>query len=278
MIQTLAGSKGTVEGPLYFGPAAARLFGIHDAPQTDEGREGSVVLCYPHGRDYVSAFRAYRTLALRLARAGFHVLRFDYRGTGDSAGDIVDASLQQWMEDIVAAVDEVRGAVGHSSVSLVGLRLGATLAAMAASACRDVDRLVLWEPVVKGDEYVATLRARHREWFQAVARRLARMRPLATEDELLGYRFSETLRNDLQRVDLSSLAVRPARHVLIIGQHDDAEHARLAQRLEGLGASVGVRRVAGPQIWSTIPGMDQGLVPNRVLQAIVDWLGSPGRA
>jgi pimeloyl-ACP methyl ester carboxylesterase len=277
MIQTLAGSKRSVQGPLYFGPAAARLFGIRDAPQTDAGRESSVVLCYPYGRDYESAFRAYRTLALRLARAGFFVLRFDYRGTGDSAGDIGDASLRQWTDDIVAAVDEVRGLVGHSSVSLVGLRLGATLAAMAASACQDVDRLVLWEPVVTGDEYVATLRARHREWFQAVARRLVRMRPLATEDELLGYPFTETLRNDLQRVDLSSFAARPARHVLIIGRHDDAEHARLARRLEELGSAVGVQRVAGPQIWSTIPGMDLGLVPSRVLQAIVDWLGSAAR-
>src|SRR5438046_10636910 len=104
MIQTLAGSKGTVQGPFYFGPFAARLFGIHDAPRTDAGREGSVVLCYPYGRDYVSAFRAYRTLALRLARAGFHVLRFDYRGTGDSAGDIGDASPQQGNEGMVQAV------------------------------------------------------------------------------------------------------------------------------------------------------------------------------
>src|SRR5256885_16809807 len=116
-MQTLAGSNRSVQGPLYFGPATARLFGLHDAPRTDAGREGSVVLCYPYGRDYVSAFRAYRTLALRLARAGFHVLRFDYRGTGDSAGDIGDAPLQQWMEDIVPGVDTGPGGGGHSSAS-----------------------------------------------------------------------------------------------------------------------------------------------------------------
>src|SRR5256885_16263297 len=111
-MQTLAGSNRSVQGPLYFGPATARLFGLHDAPRTDAGREGSVVLCYPYGRDYMSAFRAYRTLALRLARAGFHVLRFDYRGTGDSAGDIGGASLQQGMDDIVAAGRQSPGCIG----------------------------------------------------------------------------------------------------------------------------------------------------------------------
>jgi exosortase A-associated hydrolase 2 len=264
--------------PFYFGPPALRLFGIHDAPQTDAGRESSVVLCYPHGRDYASAFRAYRTLATRLTRAGFHVLRFDYFGTGDSTGDIGEASFKQWIADVVAAVDEVRGSLGHSSVSLVGLRLGATLAAMAATECRDVDRLVLWEPVVRGDEYVTTLLARHREWFQANVRRRADARRLSVDDEALGYRFTESFRNELERVDLSALVMRPAHDILIVSQHDNAEHARLAQRLQELGAAVEAKRVEGPKIWSTTPGLEQGLVPNRVLQAIVDWLGNPPRA
>jgi pimeloyl-ACP methyl ester carboxylesterase len=260
--------------PFYFGPPGLRLFGVHDSPQTDAGRESSVVLCYPHSQDYVFAFRAYRTLGTWLARAGFHVLRFDYLGTGDSAGDVGQASLPQWTGDIVAAVEEVRRSLGHSSVSLVGLRLGATLAAMAAAECRQVDRLVLWEPVVRGNEYVATLRARHREWFQAELKERPGAQRLAVDDELLGYRFTESLRNDLERVDLSSLAVCPARHVLIVGQDDNAQYADLAQRFRELGADVEMKRVEGPRIWSTTSGLGQGLVPTRVLQAIADWLGS----
>ncbi len=259
----------------YFGAPARRLFGVYDPPQTDAGLDSSVVLCYPHGREYVSAFRAYRTLAMRLARAGFHVLRFDYLGTGDSAGDIDQASPQQWIADVIAAVNEVRSSLGHSSVSLVGLRLGATLAALAATECRAVDRLVLWEPVVQGSEYLASLRARHSEWLQAEAKPRPRARLLSADEELLGYRFTENLRNDLERVNLWSVATRPARHVLIVSQDDNAEHIRLTQRLQELDANVEVKRVEGPKIWSTTPGMEQGLVPNRVLQAIAGWLGRP---
>jgi uncharacterized protein len=262
--------------PFYFGAPERRLFGVYDSPHTDGGEDPRIVLCYPHGQDYVFAFRAYRTLAMRLARVGFHVLRFDYFGTGDSAGDMEQVSLQQWLADVVAAVGEVRDSLNHSSVSLVGLRLGATLAAMAGVECQNVDRLVLWEPVIQGKEYVASLQACHREWLQELFRGLPRARVLAVEDELMGSRFTESLRNDLEQVNLWSLPIRPARHVLIVNQDDNAEHERLGERLQQLGAKVEVKRVKDPKIWSTIPGVRQGRVPNGVLQAIVQWLGSPG--
>ena len=239
-------------------------------------KDPRIVLCYPHGQDYVFAFRAYRTLATRLARVGFHVLRFDYFGTGDSAGDMEQVSLQQWLADVVAAVGEVRDSLDHSSVSLVGLRLGATLAAMAALKCENVDRLVLWEPVIQGREYIASLQACHREWLQELFRALPHARALAAEDELMGCRFTESLRNDLEQVNLWSLAIRPARHVLIVSQGDNVEHERLGEWLRQLGASVEIKRVKDQEIWSTIPGVRQGRVPNGVLQAIVKWLGSSG--
>ena len=67
---------------------------------------------------------------MRLERAGMHTLRFDYLGTGDSAGDVEQASPAQWVADVKAAVEEIQGRLPASSVTLVGLRLGATLAAV----------------------------------------------------------------------------------------------------------------------------------------------------
>ena len=79
--------------PFYFGPAGGRrLFGVFHEPPASRRRGCGVVLCYPLGTEYTSYYRAYRQLALSLAENGFHVLRFDFRGCGDSEGEEHGAS------------------------------------------------------------------------------------------------------------------------------------------------------------------------------------------
>ena len=79
--------------PLYFGERTRRLFGVY-TPAHAAGRPArGVVLCHPWGQEYLHAHRSLRKLGDLLAAAGFDVLRFDYFGTGDSAGDLPEASL-----------------------------------------------------------------------------------------------------------------------------------------------------------------------------------------
>ena len=69
--------------PFYFGAGPQRLFGIYEpAVLTGRGKRGAV-LCYPWGPEYVHAHRVMRQLAIKLAGAGVHTLRFDFFGTGD---------------------------------------------------------------------------------------------------------------------------------------------------------------------------------------------------
>jgi len=107
------------------------------------------VLCRPIGLEALSSCRAYRCLAEQLACAGLVTLRFDYTGTGDSAGDTADeVTIATWLSDITAAVDFVRQ-TGVSCVGLIGLRLGAMLAVKAATG-NDIETLVLWDPCETG--------------------------------------------------------------------------------------------------------------------------------
>src|SRR5258705_6760804 len=75
------------------------LFMWHHPPPSHLSRGAAIVLCPPLGYEYMSAYRTLRILADRLAAIGFDALRFDYDGTGNSAGDVeqpgrVDAWLQ----------------------------------------------------------------------------------------------------------------------------------------------------------------------------------------
>ena len=143
--------------PVYFGAHERRLFGIYEPARHAKTRRG-VVLCHPWGAEYIHAYRSMRQLAKMLTANGIHTLRFDYFGTGDSAGETTAGDLGGWETDIQAAIEELKDTTGATQVTLVGLRLGAMLAAnVAVRAGPTVNSIVLWDPVVSGTEYLAEL-------------------------------------------------------------------------------------------------------------------------
>ena len=138
--------------PVWFGPPDRLLFGWFHSPEGSRAR-GAVVLCPPLGRDYLRAHYALRRTAKRLCELGFSVLRFDYDGTGDSAGASSDPDrLEAWLSGISNALRLVRDS-GSNWVALAGMRSGALLAAVGAERDGDVDGLVLVDPTPTGRSF-----------------------------------------------------------------------------------------------------------------------------
>ena len=236
----------------YFGGAARSLFGVlHDPPRAQAGAAPRVlVLCAPLWREGVRAHRVLRQLGLRLAKEGTTVLRFDYSGAGDSAGDNEHGDVETWLGDVAAAIDEARRAKGVERVTLLGLRFGATLAALTAAARDDVERLVLWEPVAEGARYLEAGLADQRAWGDRYAtwRRLPRADVADPGDEILGYRVTEPMRTSISSVDLSKLP-RTAPQVLVIERAAPDTTAGLAAVLSARGARVHHEVLAEPEVW-----------------------------
>ncbi len=142
----------------WFGPDQRPLFGVVTLPDgpTDLG----VVLCPPMTEEARLAHRTFRTLARSLATAGVASIRFDYHGTGDSAGLLIDDGLaDEWVTDVGTAIDLLRRN-GAGRVAVVGMRFGATLAAIAATTT-PVDALVLWDPCSSGQRFLRESQALH---------------------------------------------------------------------------------------------------------------------
>src|SRR3954465_3034524 len=94
--------------PMQFGAREAPLFGWYHPP-VGARRGCGVLVCGPIGDEATRAHRPLRHLAERLAAEGFPVLRFDYRGTGDSSGDEMQPGLVKgWLDDVALAADELR--------------------------------------------------------------------------------------------------------------------------------------------------------------------------
>lgn len=145
------------EAPFFFLNEGERLYGVLHDPGGEMRREG-FVFCSPLAEEKLWAHRLLVNFARLLARRGYSVLRFDYRGSGDSEGDFQDVTIETMISDTHAAVSTLKERIGSlRAVNLLGLRLGASVAALAAAAMDQVKALVLWEPVVDGEAYARAL-------------------------------------------------------------------------------------------------------------------------
>ena len=255
--------------PFFFGASERPLFGFYQPPRTTRGRATGVVLCYPMGQEYMRAHRAFRQLAMLLTKAGFHVLRFDYFGTGDSAGASDEGTVTQWIEDARAAVDEVKAMAGVRRVVLVGSRLGATLAALAAAGRGDVDAVVLWDPVVDGAAHVVEL---VEGAGPALAGASTGPRPSETVG-VLGFPLAPALRAELATVDLTGLQLSPATRVHIVVSEERADCRALTDALSPRCARATYQCVNTPCDWNEVDNYGSSLIPQAIIQAIVAHLG-----
>jgi pimeloyl-ACP methyl ester carboxylesterase len=214
--------------PLFFGSANRKLYGVYhpaQGPQPRGTRTQGVVLCYPGVQEYNVSHSAFRKLSGLLARAGLHVLRFDYYGTGDSAGEMDEGTPEEWVEDVRTAVAELTELAGIRLVSLVGYRLGGALAALAVANGLKVEDLVLWDPVVDGRDYVTDLEFRDRQQNLLLIHATSRF--LRGKDEILGFPFTPVLRSALGKLDLRKLSTAAARRVVVMATEQRKEYTDL---------------------------------------------------
>lgn len=248
--------------PFFFGTSARRLFGIY-TPALGGGAEvRAAVVCHPLGQEYLRAHRSTRLLATQLARAGIHVLRFDYYGTGDSGGDFAEGDLAGWRDDVETAVEELKEMVGAHQIGLAGLRLGGTLAASVAARRDDVHRLALWDPIVDGREYL---------------RALAALSPGTAPGgalEVEGFVLPERLARELEAEALDALVPSlPARTLVVASDPAPLRGTVRSSLAEHPGGAIVVEEIPGPRPWVEDQSSGIGAVPAALLQRVVEWWG-----
>lgn len=250
--------------PFWIDAPAGPVFAWHHAP-AGEDRSAAVVVCKPFGYEAACSHRAHRHLAERLAESGFHVLRLDYHGAGDSSGGDADADrVVAWRDSVQAGIAWLETHTGAKNIVLFGTRFGA-LMALAVASVRAVDTLVLFAPPGSGRMWLREMRA-----FQSMRSSGRAARIAEGAEETVGFLLARSTVESMTELDPLSHA--QARHVLVMARDDiPGGEDRMAAKLESRGASVTVSRPAG---YSAMMQDDpyKSVVPESAWSEADEWL------
>ncbi len=258
--------------PAYFmSEGRACLRWLH-RPAVSAGTRGvGVVLCNPFGYEALCAHRSIRHFAEASAARGFPALRFDYDGTGDSAGDDLDGDRwDAWIASARAAVRELRERTGVQRVVLLGIRLGASIAAYAAADAADVAGVALIAPIASGRPWLRELRA-----LQATMGRAAAPGEFALPadvQESVGLLIAPGTRTALERIDLAGLGGQLPNDLLLVDREDRPPLDALAASWTEAGRRV--RRSAGPGYVEMMLDPHEAVVPTAIVDDTMRWLES----
>jgi len=146
------------EQALSFSCQGSWLYGILSLPEETASRGVVIVVGGPQYR--VGSHRQFTLLARELAAHGVPVMRFDYRGMGDSEGDT--RNFEDIDADLCCAIDQFFKEVESlKEVIIWGLCDAASAALFYAYKDQRVTGLLLLNPWVRTDEGIAKAHLRH---------------------------------------------------------------------------------------------------------------------
>lgn len=138
--------------PVTFRNMNQQIVGILHIPDNIRPGEKAPGILMLHGftGNKTEAHRLFVHIAKSLSEHGFIVLRFDFRGSGDSEGEFEDMTLPGEVSDAEVALTFLlrRRNVDRDRVGVIGLSMGGRVAAILASKDRRVKFAILYSPAL----------------------------------------------------------------------------------------------------------------------------------
>ncbi len=216
----------------------------------------------PFAEELNKSRRMMAQAARALAQSGLAAASVDLYGTGDSDGELEQATWDRWISDVCVAAGWC-AREGYPVRGVVGIRVGCALAAAAAARFPEpVHNAVFWQPVAAGAralEQFLRLRVAASMMEQDKKETVKDLRERLRQGETLevaGYQLPAALAAALEAIDLAQLA-GPATyniHWMEVVREEKPPTPPTANALEALrsrGRTVAYHQIIGEPFWSS---------------------------
>ncbi|WP_405234339.1 hydrolase 2, exosortase A system-associated [Lentisalinibacter salinarum] len=253
-------SQQVVCDPFFADTGRGRRFAIASRPRTES--RGGILFLPPFAEEMNKSRRMASLTARALAQEGWHVLRFDLFGCGDSDGESGEATWAGWIDDVSFWCEWLRQR-SNGPIVLWGLRAGALLASAWLQQQEDSLPLLMWQPVTNGEQYLTQF-LRLRAAAEMLDAREARGSVSALKADLsagkpvtvAGYTLHPDLANGLAEARF----VPPGHHdatLIVLNVVPNANSApppaleKAVRTWANAGSDVLSEQIAGPGFWRT---------------------------
>jgi len=133
------------EKPVIFETHSTQIAGMLHAPKVF-AKSPCVILCHGFTGNKIESNKLFVKLARKLCHEDFVVLRFDFRGSGDSEGEFENMTISGELSDLSAAVGFVSTlpVVDANKIGALGLSLGSTVAICTAAEDERIKAVISW--------------------------------------------------------------------------------------------------------------------------------------
>ena len=125
---------------------------------------GKFIICC-HGLYSNKESEKYVEMAKMAAGRGISVVRFDFRGCGESSGNMKDSTLSNRMEDLEHVIEYVRKRFGNPKIALFGSSLGGMVAIAVSAVDGRISSLAVLstpfkieEDIGMGDDFIEDIK------------------------------------------------------------------------------------------------------------------------
>lgn len=271
--------------PFHLPGSVGPLFGVRWTAAA--GCSGHTLLVLPAFAEEMNKCRRMVSLLAQAAQGcGIETVAVDLTGTGDSAGEFRDATVERWRRDLHAVMDRLAEDEGRT-VHVLAVRGGALLLnVLDVPANVSPGRVALWQPITNGKQLVTQfLRLSQAEAVVAGHGGDSRNpRTVLAQERLVevaGYELSTELVSGIESLTLHPMVRKDWRSVLwieIAGDDPDGSGrpspslaaSRAVDAMNEHGCGVILDVIAGEPFWATpeiavVPGLVE-----RTLSFLVD--------
>ncbi len=190
-----------------------KIFFWHHVPKNNI-KAAAIIFIGPIGPEYMSCHRSIKLLSEKLAQSGFHSIRYDPLGMGNSSGNLEDSGLwNKWLNTPTAINNHLFKKFNINETIFIALRSGCLILSEVLKKT-PVKAAILWYPHTKGKAFIRSIQLLDSVLYKKD------ISPTNYAMEGGGYPFSVETQNKIKNIKLSDINIDLIENILTINSAD----------------------------------------------------------